>query len=249
MRRALLVIALVAALAAAVAAFAPATLAAAWIARASHDALALAGAEGTIWHGRGTLVAGAQSRLPLAWSLDPWPLLRAEVRLSLAPFDATASLPRGEIALHDRAVALRGLDIVLPAEMLRQAMSGTAIRASGEARVTSTSLDWTPNSIRGAVEIGWRDARLSAGTGAAVDLGTLTAKLTSEGTGLAGPIANDGGDVDVHGSAAWRSGDGGEASLLLTPRRADDAATARLLAAIGTPEGRGFRIVLRTGMR
>ena len=249
MRRALLVIALVAAFAAAVAAFAPATLAAAWIARASHDALALAGAEGTIWHGRGTLVAGAESRLPLAWSLDPWPLLRAEVRLSLASFEPAASLPRGEIALHDRVVALRGLDIVLPAEMLRQAMSGMAIRASGDVRVTATSLDWTPSSIRGAVDIGWHDARLSAGTGPAVDLGTLTAKLAGEGTGLVGPIANDGGDVDVRGSAAWRPGSGGEASLLLAPRRADDSATARLLAAIGAPEAGGFRVVLRTGMR
>ena len=248
MRRALLIVAILAGLAAAVVAFAPATLAAAWIARASHDAIALAGAEGTIWRGRGTLVAGGEGRLPLAWSVDPWPLIRGEVEISLAPFDATAPLPHGEIVMHDRTLAVRGLDVALPVEMLQQVASGTGIRPTGEARVTSPSLDWSRDSVRGAMQIGWRDARLSAGPGAAIDLGTLSAKLTGEGTDLRGPIANEGGDVDVRGLAAWRPA-GGEVSLLLTPRRTDDAAIARILAAIGTPEGAGWRVVLRAGAR
>jgi hypothetical protein len=246
MRRALLILAVIAALAAAVVAFAPATLAAAWITRASHDAIALAGAEGTIWHGRGTLVAGAEGRLPLAWSLDPWPLIRGEVHLSLAPFDATAPLPHGEFVMHDRTLAVNGLDVALPAEMLQQAARGSGIRPTGEARVTSSSLYWSRESVRGAIQIGWRDARLSAGPGAAVDLGTLSVNLTGEGTELRGPIANEGGDVDVRGLAALRPA-GGEVSLLLTPRRPDDAATARILAAIGAPEGAGWRIVIRFG--
>ncbi len=248
MRRALLIVAVAAALAAAIVAFAPATLASAWIARASRDTIALAGAEGTIWHGRGTLVAGSEARLPLAWSLDPWPLLRGEVRFSLAPFDAAAPLPRGEIDLRERAYAVRGLDVALPAEMLQRAAAGTAIRATGEVRVTSTSLEWVGDSIRGGAQISWRDARLSAGPGATIDLGTLKARLTGVGAELAGPIANDGGDVDVRGSAAWRPA-GSAVSLLLTPRREDDTATTRILAAIGTPEGAGWRVVLRAGSR
>jgi hypothetical protein len=244
MRRALLILALVAALVAAVAAFAPATLASAWIARASRDTIVLAGAEGTLWHGRGTLVAVSDARLPLAWSLDPWPLLRGEVRLSLAPFDAAAPLPRGKISLYERAIAVRELDVALPAEMLQRVADGTGVRATGEARVTSTSLDWARDAIRGAVQIDWRDAHLSAGPGAAVGLGTLNVNLSGEGTELRGPIANDGGDVDVRGVAAWRPG-GGDVSLLLTPRRSDDATITRILAAIGTPEGASFRVVLR----
>ncbi len=248
MRRALSILAVVAVLAVAVAAFAPATLAGAWIARASGDTIALAGAEGTIWQGRGTLVAGSEARLPLAWSLDPWPLMRAEVRLALAPFDATASLPRGEITLRKQAIAVRGLDVAVPAEMLRHAASGAAIRAAGEARVASTSLDWTRDSIRGTVRIDWRDARLAAGPGADLDLGTLSANLAGDGAELRGPIANEGGDVNVRGVATWRPG-AGEVSLLLTPRRPDDPAIVRILAAIGTPEGAGFRIALRAGSR
>jgi hypothetical protein len=248
MRRALLFMALAVALGAAIAVFAPATLAGTWIARASRGTIALAAAEGTIWHGRGTLVTGSEARLPLAWSLDPWPLLRGEVRLSLAPFDTASPLPRGEISLHDRAIAVRGLDVAVPAEMLQRVAAGTGIRATGEARITSTSLEWSGDSIGGEAQISWREARISAGPGATVDLGTLNVKLAGAGTELRGAIANDGGDVDVRGSGAWRPA-GGDVSLLLTPRRADDAATTRVLTAIGTPEGAGFRVVLRSGPR
>src|SRR6266545_3632450 len=58
---------------------------------------------------------------------------------------------------------------------------------------------------------------------------------------LAGPITNEGGVLAIAGDVAALANGGGEASMLLSPRRADDA-LVRVLAAIGTPEGGGYRI-------
>jgi hypothetical protein len=248
MRRTLLILAAFAVFAAAVAAFAPAALVGAPLERITGGMLGLAEAEGTIWRGRGTLVASREARLPLAWSIDPWPLLRGELRLSLFPYDANGTSPRGEIALRDGTVALRSLDVALPADVLRAAASGTLLGAAGWVRVTSSALDWAPTGSRGEVEIVWRDARIAPGNGDAIALGSVTAVLSATGDRLTGSVANEGGDLDVRGNVSLRSRTT-ELSLLLAPRRADDAALARSLAAIGTPDGAGWRVEWRAGTR
>jgi hypothetical protein len=210
--------------------------------------LELVEAEGTIWRGRGTLVASREARLPLTWSIDPWPLLRGELRLSLFPYDANGTAPHGEIALRAGTVALRGLDVALPAGMLRVAAPGTGLGAAGWVRVTSSALDWAPTGSRGEALIVWRDARIAAGNGDAIALGSVTAVLSATGDGLAGPVANEGGDLGVRGNVSLRFRTA-ELSLLLAPRRADDAALARSLAAIGTPDGAGWRVEWRAGTR
>lgn len=248
MRRTLLILASLVAFAAAVAAFAPAALVGAPLGRISGGMLRLAESEGTIWRGRGTLVASREARLPLAWSIDPWPLLRGELRLSLFPYDATGTAPHGEIALHDGTVALRGLDMALPADMLRVAAPGTGLVAAGWVVITSSALDWAPTGSRGEALIVWRDARIAAGSGDAIGLGSVTAVLSAAGDRLAGPVANEGGDLGVRGNVSLRS-KSAEFSLLLVPRRADDAELARSLAAIGTPDGAGWRVEWRAGTR
>jgi general secretion pathway protein N len=246
MRRTLLITVALAMLAAGAVAFAPAVLVGTRLERLSGGKVVLAVPEGTIWRGRATLVASPEARLPLAWSIDPWPLLRGELRFSLFPHDDSGRTPRGEIALSDDTIAVRGLDLALPANLLRLAGPGTDLRATGEVRVTSSALDWAPTGSRGEVEIVWRDARIVAGNGDALVLGRVTVVLSASGDRLAGPVVNEGGDVGVVGTVSLRA-DAGEFSLLLAPRHAADAALARSLAAIGTPVGAGWRVEWRTG--
>ena len=85
MRRALLILVWLVAFAAIVVAIAPASLAGAALERISEGTLALAEAEGTLWRGRGTLTAARIARVPVAWSIEPWPLLRSELRLQVFP--------------------------------------------------------------------------------------------------------------------------------------------------------------------
>jgi hypothetical protein len=240
MRRALLVLAAAGIVAVAIVAFAPATVVGEWIERASRGGVLLADAEGTLWHGRGTLVAGA-THVPFAWSVDALPLARGELRVALSPFDASARTPRGRFALRGRTIAVRDLDVVLPAAL---ATTATALHASGDAHFTSPSLDWAPEAALGSVQIEWRDARLGIAAGGGIDLGVVHAALTGDGAGLRGPVSNDGGDVAVRGNVGLQP-DAFEASLLVSPRRTDDRAIVAILAALGAPEGGGYRIVLR----
>lgn len=242
MRRPLLILLALAIGAAALAALAPAELVGMRVDRLSGGTLALAQTEGTIWRGRGILVANGGARLPLAWSLDPWPLLRGAVRLRVAPYDSAGTTPRGEIAVHDGTVALSGIDVALPAAMLTAAGPRASFQAGGEVRVTSRAFDWSPPASRGDARVAWTHARLVQDSGEALDLGTVTAVLTADGVRVAGPVANEGGDLAVRGEVVLRPRDGIQLSLTLTPRRADNATLPRSLAAIGTPDGAGWRV-------
>lgn len=248
MRRLLLFVSALAAFAAAVVAFAPAVLVNPALERMSRGTLTLAEAEGTIWHGRGILVAGGAGRVPLAWSIDPWPLVHRELRLSLSSHAGGAGTPRGEIAVREHSVIVRNLDVTLPADMLRIAAPRAGLRAAGEVRVISPSLDSTPAAIRGGVDLYWHDARIESASGG-VDLGTIVAVLVADGERLGGPVANEGGDVEVRGTVKWQIPGSGDASLLLTPRRTDNSTLARILAVIGTSDGAGWRIAWHADLR
>jgi general secretion pathway protein N len=247
MRRALFVFAALAIFAIAVVALAPATLAAPWIERASRGAVVLADADGTLWHGRGTLVAGA-ARLPFGWTLDPWPLLRGELRVSLLPFDAAASTPRGEIGLGARAVALRGLDVEAPAAGLASIEARSGVRVLGDLRITSPSLGWTAAAFEGGARVEWRQARFAISVEAPVALGTVTAALTADGARLAGPVTNEGGDFDVRGTVSVAPTGAPDVSLTMTPRNGESA-QIRSLSVVGPADGRGWSVDYRVGPR
>jgi general secretion pathway protein N len=249
MRRTLLVSVVLALLAAALAVFAPAALVGAPLEEFSRGRLALAEPEGTVWRGRGVLAAGPDSRLALAWSIDAWPLLRGELRMHLRPFDNGGRLPRGEISVSRGKLAVRELDVEIPADMLRVAAGTNAIRVSGDVRVASRSLDWSPPVSGGKAELVWRDASIAGPIGAPIALGSVTTVVSSTDGGFSGSVANQGGDLGVLGTVAWRSEAGREVSLHLAPRSADKSQLADLLAAIGTPEGAGWRVRWRTGPR
>jgi hypothetical protein len=249
MRRILLLATAVVLVALAGTALAPASLAGLAVERASRGAATLAGAEGTIWRGRATLVAGG-AQMPLAWSMDAWPLVLGQLRIRLLPPDGELSAPRGAIALalgrYDFEVA--DAQFALPAAMLAAQARGF-IRPTGDITFTSRALTWKPPHADGATGIVWHNARLVVTGAGAVELGTVSATLTAEGDRISGPIVNEGGDVDVGGSVTLMAPAWLDVALTVHPRAGSTSPLARTLVAIATPDNDGWRIRWRGDLR
>ena len=248
-RRAVVLVAMVA-LAAIVEAgwLAPATLLDARIARATGQSVRLADAEGTVWHGRATVVLTA-ARMPVAWEVDAWPLLQGVMRVRLRS-DTGARMPRATIAVRSNGVALRDVDVTIPAEVLAAYLGHPAGSVAGDVSAVADDLELTPGSGRGVVRLVWRGARLANVLGAApVDLGTVRSAATAGGDAIAGALANEGGDLALVGDWKMHANDGLALALRLTPRRADQTELKAALSAIGTADGDGWRVDWRVPLR
>ena len=229
---------------------APASLLAGRVEKATGGAFSARNVEGTVWRGRGVL-AGGGAQLPLAWTVDASPLIQGELRAHVAPFDSASATPHGDIVAGRTHVALRNADVTLPAVLVIQPtpLGRIGVVADGDIRLTTPSLDWTPASIEGDAQIVWTMARLTLPPFPPVALGELTATLAANGARLAGPVVNSGGDLDVRGIVSVGADRSADVSLTLTPRRVDDAALTRVLAAFGTPDGAGWRVAWRSSPR
>ncbi len=239
MRRILLLAAAIVLFALAGVALAPASLAGFAIERATRGAATFAGAEGTIWRGRATLMtAGAQ--LPFGWTLDAWPLLHGELRVHLEAPEGIVAAPQGVIALGRSGVELAGVRIVFPAALLATP-ARAFIRPAGEITLVSPALTLQQRSAAGDASIVWRNAQLVVTGGGAIALGTVTATLTAAGDRLAGPLLNDGGDVEIGGDVALTAPAALDVTMTVHPRSGSESPLARTLAAIAAPDDGGWR--------
>ena len=234
MRRSLVVVlAALVALAAALVATAPATLAGATLERVSNGTLALANAEGTVWRGQATLTAARALRLPVAWSIQPWPLLRGELRVDVVAPAGTSRAPRAVIVASHGAAALRELDMTIPAEIVPALAPRSGIRVTGDARIVASSLEWTPTTLTGGARIDWQDAQFAIAVDPAIRLGTVSAVLTAAGDRLTGPVTNTGGAFDVRGTLSLAASGAPNVAISLTPRGGDPAQARSLTVATG----------------
>jgi len=232
---------------------APASLLAARVERATGGTLAAGQVEGTVWRGRGVLAAGG-TQLPIAWTLDPEPLLHGELRAHIGPFDGVGRVPRADVLAERDRLSLRDVDLTLPLPLAIEALvgrlaHGVGLVAEGDLTIRSAQLDWVPATVNGDLEIVWRAARFSLPTYAPIDLGEVTATLVANGERLAGPVRNSSGVMDIGGEITVHPDRSAAISLLLTPRRTDDATLARALATVGTAEGGGWRVNWQTPPR
>jgi hypothetical protein len=237
-------------LAVAVAALAPASLVAPMLEHAAGGRVVVTDVDGTLWRGHAVLAAG-NARLPVAWTLDAARLLTGRARVRLTPADSGSAAPRADITLAEEHLAFADVSLVMPAGIVQQAMTRSAPGrggwlADGDIAVTTSRLEWTPAAYAGDLRIAWRGARLSAVAMPVADLGEATVALAAEGDRLAGPVTNVGGNLEVRGDVAIDTKGGATLSLWLAPRHADDAELVRVLAAIGRPDGNGWRVGWRT---
>jgi hypothetical protein len=248
-RRAVVLVAAVAlAVIGAAAWLAPAALLDSRVARASGDAVRLAAAEGTVWRGRGTIVA-ATARIPIAWDVDIWPLLGGVVRVQVRSGNGAAT-PRATIALRGNTVALHDVDVTLPAAVVAAFMGYAAASVTGEVGALAGDFEAAPGSYRGEARLVWRGARIvGIGDVGPLDLGEVRGTAKADGDAVSGPLANEGGDLALRGQWTMTARDGLALALLLTPTRADQKELMRTLSAIGTPEGGGWRVDWRAPLR
>ncbi len=249
-RRAVVLVAMVAiAVAIAAAWLAPAALLDPRIARATGGMLRLADADGTIRQGRGNVLAGA-TRIPVAWRVELWPLLRGVARVQLRSGTGGAT-PRATIAIGADSLAFHDLDVTFPAAVIGALFGPTAAGfVTGEFRISAEDIALTPGSSQGEARLAWSAARIAfAGSPLPLDLGNAHAVLKADGDVLSGPIANEGGDVALRGDWTMRREDSVRLTLHVTPRRPDLPDLERTLAAIGTADGNGWRIEWRVPLR
>ena len=242
MRAAVLVVITVLLLAGALAYRAPASLVAPRVGELTHERVTIVDTDGTLWKGRASVSVGDE-RLPLAWRLHPASLLHGEIALTLAPTDAGAATPRGEISSSRRGTEIRNFAIEIPAQLLvSAAIPRPRLDARGMIEISTNTLSWPFAPGGGAVDATWRSASVGlAGSEERVALGAVTAKLAASNGQLIGPLANRGGDFAIGGEMRVRADGSGGVDGVIRTRRADDPRRSALLA-LGTPEGDGVRV-------
>jgi hypothetical protein len=249
-RRAAVIFAMLAlAVAIAVAWLAPAALLDPRIAGATGNMVRLAEADGTVWDGRGSLVAGT-TRIPIAWRVECWPLLRGVLRVQLVS-GTGAPTPRATIVVGTATLALLDIDVTLPAEVFAATLSPYAVvSVAGEISLTADDIEWKPDSSRGEARVIWHAARIVvAGSAVPLNLGEVRTLMTADGNAISGPLANEGGDLALRGEWAMRAHDSVQLALHVTPRHSGPSDLERMLSAIGTADGNGWRIDWRGPLR
>jgi len=202
--------------------------------------------QGTLWHGRG-VVATANARIPIAWDLDLWPLLRGVVQIRVRS-DVGADSPRGTVDLRAGAVTLRDTDVTVPATAVAAVLGDMPTGfVEGDVNASTSNLNLATGSNRGEARLVWRNARI--GGAVPFDLGEVRTTLVADGATMSGPLTNEGGSVALRGEWALRENEALTLALRVTPRRPDQVELARWLAAVGTPDGDGWRVNWRLPLR
>ena len=237
-------------LAIALAVTAPASLMDPRLQALSAGRLRVADASGTLWNGSGELVLLPRgTRRAVSWHIDPWPIVFGELRGSLSIEGAPS--PGASFRYADRSVALRHLDLTLPAEAVLESagVPGALVGAGGSVALHAERFVQSPESIDADLTVEWRSASLPlARPGVRMALGDVRLDLRGSGAEVAGELSNRGGDVEVGGRVALSSLLIPRIDLSVRPRpglerdRAEAIATA--LSLVGAPAGLGaYRIV------
>lgn len=239
------------ALAVAVAAawLAPAALVDARIAGATDGTVRLVETAGTVWNGRGSLVAKS-TRIPIAWRIECWPLLRGVLRFRLASGTGAAT-PRATIEAGFDTLALHDVDVTLPVQVFGATLVPYGVESvAGEISLKADAIEWTPGAGHGEARVLWHAGRIAFTGGAApLDLGDLRSVVTANGNSLSGPVTNEGGDLALRGEWTLRPHDSVQIALHVAPRRPGPTDLERALSAIGTADGNGWRIAWRGPLR
>jgi hypothetical protein len=223
---------------------APASLVDVRVADLTNGLVRLDDADGTVWNGRGVVIARS-SYVPVTWRVDPWALVRGELRVRIAAGAHTpAPAFRGAVTLARGSFALQGAEATFPAALALAAAGPVASASvSGDIDLAAPELRWDPPANRGEALVRWKAARLSVpGRSATIDLGDVSATLTAAGDRIAGPVSNSGGDLAIRGEVALAADRSLTFSLQLTPRGIASDGLGPALAALGTREGDGWRI-------
>ena len=233
----------------AIVAFAPASLVDGRLASVTTGRLRVTDTSGTVWDGRGVLTDATGSwRMPVGWTIDRAALARGALAVALVPADGGGG-PRGTIDITRGATSVRDMTVDIPARALAGTLPArAAVTIDGTVAITAPAFDWNGDRGVGTLDARWRDARVSAG-GVTADLGTVDVALAPKDGGLAGRIANSGGDVRLEGTLNLAGSMAG-VEVAVTPMPTAPPQIARVLGALGAPDANGaVRITWRGSLR
>jgi general secretion pathway protein N len=231
---------------------APASLVDGRIEAMSAGKVRLASATGTLWNGAGELrLVDGNASLPVSWQIDAWPLLRGELRGTLAVEDGAAAPASFSLGLGESTV--RNVSLNLPANTLLRVAGVPALlaNAGGNVGLKIGELTKRGDRIEGHLALRWDQATLQTlqivpRPSLVIALGDIRVDATGQGSDLAGPVANTGGDVEIGGTVSASLNGNARLDARVRPRAGMDVERANslgnILALLGQPDGGGYRI-------
>jgi hypothetical protein len=230
-------------------ALAPASLLDARLDAISGGRARIANASGTLWKGSGELILQSGERRSVAWRIDPWQLLRGEVRGTFA----NDGDPRhgAEFTIGRGKLELEGFDLSMPMSALLRAAGAPSLLSSvgGDVGVHVDRFVRDADALDVQLAMQWRNASLPGlGPYPSMALGDVHTEVSGRGPEVSGPIANSGGDVELEGTLTATASGAARVDARIAPRAGLDpnraAAISAALATVGSPDPRGgYRVV------
>jgi len=181
----------------------PATTLAPWLERASNGHWRLAGAEGSLWNGRGTLLARSSDAAP--WKTTQnihWQARWSELRRGRFGIDIAFEQGNALITLAPGGISLEHFNIGLPASAVVALLPGALGRynwaGSLRSRGESFQCDWNGGACKGEIELLWSDAAVTEVPGS--KLGNYRFRLVGEGQALRVDLTTLSGRLEINGS-------------------------------------------------
>ena len=228
---------------------APATLLDRRVADLTDGRIRIAAATGTVWRGAGELTLLPDGvRIPIAWRLEPMPLLRGVLAGSLtaenANRPATFTVEQEDFIVHDFAIALPAISVLRTA-----GVPDALTNAGGLLTLEAADLARRGDRLEARANLRWTDAALAAPlTGARIALGDVRLAAAGSGGEIPAPLSNSGGEVDIAGSLLFSTRGTPRIDARIKPRpglpadRSEAISTA--LSSIGRADGAGgYRVV------
>lgn len=183
----------------------PASLLDSLLAARSDGRWRLSAASGTLWQGRGQLVAQQRDGALLPMSTLEW---RWQPRLlwqGLLSWQMLCDGEAGSLAVGWRQWQLHKLALQMPVAALAEWQpSWRAAAPGGYLQWQVDDLQWRDGRWQGAARVQWRAA--STTLSPLQPLGSYVLDVAGEGEGLALRLGTQSGPLQVQGSGAWRPG-------------------------------------------
>ena len=183
---------------------APATLLDGRVADLTDGRVRITAATGTVWRGAGELTLLPDGvRIPIAWRLEPMPLLRGGLAGSLTAGDAnrpaTFTVEQQDFVVHDFAIALPATSALRAA-----GVPDALTNAGGTLQLDAVNLARRGDRLEARANLNWTDAALAApSTGARIALGDVRLAAASSGSEIPTTLSNIGGEVDIAGNLVF----------------------------------------------
>jgi hypothetical protein len=228
---------------------APASLLDRRVADLTDGRIRITAASGTVWRGAGELTLLPDSvSIPIAWRLEPMPLLRGGLAGSLTAGDAnrpaTFTVEQEDFIVHDFAIALPATSVLRTA-----GVPDALTNASGTLTLDAADLARRGDRLEARVNLRWTNAALAAPlTGTRIALGDVRLAADGSGSEIPATLSNSGGEVDIAGSLLFSTRGTPQIDARIKPRpglpadRSEAINTA--LSSIGRADGAGgYRVV------